>query len=108
MWEKNTITNMARRKYKLTGFAKFFIVMLFLAPIAYFAAVYINEGEEGLNAIFQGDDNTTTRTVTEKKDNDLRSLSLEEENQMLRDSIRRLNLEYNELKRQYRLLEDNQ
>ena len=35
------------KKYKTTGFARFFIVMIFLAPLAYIGASYYN-GEDGL------------------------------------------------------------
>lgn len=38
---------MARSKLKLTGFARFFFVMLILAPLAYIGASYAN-GEDGL------------------------------------------------------------
>jgi len=35
------------KKYKITGFARFVIVMLFIAPIAFLAASYYN-GEDGI------------------------------------------------------------
>jgi hypothetical protein len=38
------------RKLKLTGFARFFILMLILAPIAYIIASYAN-GEDGVQNI---------------------------------------------------------
>jgi len=41
---------MARKKYKLTGFTRFFVVMLFLAPIAYIGASYYN-GQDGIENI---------------------------------------------------------
>jgi hypothetical protein len=41
---------MPRRKFKLTGFARFFIAMLFLAPLAYIGASYYN-GEDGVENI---------------------------------------------------------
>lgn len=93
---------MARKKYKLTGFAKFFVVMLFLAPIAYFSAVYINEGESGINSIF--DQNSDKSKITVEQPTSKQALT--KENELLRDSIRTLNLEYQELKRQYRELEN--
>ena len=94
---------MARKKYKLTGFARFFIVMLFLVPIAFLTATYINQGEEGLNDLFNGGNNdgkskVNVVSVQSKK-------ALQEENAVLKDSIRQLNLDYQELKREYRLLE---
>lgn len=94
---------MARKKYKLTGFAKFFIVMLFLAPIAYFTAVYINEGESGINSIFDQDSDRSEISIERPTSKQ----ALEKENELLRDSIRTLNLDYRELKRQYRELEQS-
>ena len=95
---------MARKKYKLTGFARFFLVMLFLVPVAFLTATYINQGEEGLNSLFGGDNggksDVKVVNVQSKK-------ALQEENAMLKDSIRQLNLDYQELKRQYRLLEQS-
>jgi hypothetical protein len=38
------------RKLKLTGFARFFLLMLILAPIAYIIASYAN-GEDGIQNI---------------------------------------------------------
>jgi len=35
------------KKYKVTGFARFVIVMLFIAPVAFLAASYFN-GEDGM------------------------------------------------------------
>lgn len=93
---------MARKKYKLTGFARFFIVMLVLAPIAYFTAIYINEGEGGINSLFDGN---AKKSKTEVVNTSMSKAELEAENQTLKDSIRSLNLQYQELKRQYRLLE---
>lgn len=92
---------MAKKKYQLTGFAKFFIVMLFLIPIAYFSAVYINEGEDGINSIFDQDADRSEISVEKPTSKQ----ALEKENEVLRDSIRTLNLNYQELKRQYRALE---
>ncbi len=41
---------MARRRLKLTGFARFLIVMLFLVPVAYLGAAYYN-GQDGIQNI---------------------------------------------------------
>ena len=38
------------KKFKLTGFARFFIIMLILAPAAYIGASYAN-GEDGIENI---------------------------------------------------------
>ncbi|MDX1479234.1 MAG: hypothetical protein R3301_16075 [Saprospiraceae bacterium] len=39
-----------RRKYKMTGCARFFIAMIILAPLAYLGAAYYN-GEDGIENI---------------------------------------------------------
>jgi hypothetical protein len=39
-----------RRRLRLTGFARFFIVMMFVIPLAYFGASYYR-GEDGLQNI---------------------------------------------------------
>jgi len=110
---------MPRRKYKLTGFARFFIVMLFLAPIAYLVASYIN-GEDGVHNIreFFGDEQTTTttNTTTEESGSDepkesTSGLNTKDRDELestiydLRDSLRAKDLEIYELRRQIRLLE---
>ena len=107
---------MPRRKYKLTGFARFFIVMLFLAPIAYLAASYIN-GEDGVTNIreFFGGEKTTTTTngrdnASEPEEsatglNAMDRAELESTIYDLRDSLRAKDLEIYELRRQVRLLE---
>lgn len=52
-----------RRRLKLTGFARFFIVMLFLVPVAYLAAAYYN-GQDGIQNIkhFLGIDQNRPQT----------------------------------------------
>jgi len=39
-----------RKKYKLTGFARFFIFMLFFAPLSYIGVSYY-QGENGLEKV---------------------------------------------------------
>ncbi len=41
---------MSTKKFKLTGFARFFIAMLFIAPMAYLGASYYN-GQDGIENI---------------------------------------------------------
>jgi len=47
---------MAKSKFKMTGFARFFIVMLILAPLAYIGASYANgeDGVENFKNLFKG------------------------------------------------------
>ena len=59
------------KKYKLTGFSRFLVVMLFLVPGAYIGASYYN-GEDGIQNIKdlvgidseQGSNSTSTSTST--------------------------------------------
>ncbi|NRB62480.1 MAG: hypothetical protein HRU40_05515 [Saprospiraceae bacterium] len=103
---------MARRKYKLTGFARFFIVMLFLAPVAYLAASYIN-GEDGVAKIQEllnwenektAAEKTTTLPSTTSGTEKLSAKDLEEMVFALKDSLREKNIEIHELRRQIRIL----
>ncbi|MDX1409175.1 MAG: hypothetical protein R3330_13605 [Saprospiraceae bacterium] len=65
-----------RRKYKMTGCARFFIAMIILAPLAYLGAAYYN-GENGIEniknflGIGQAADNADSETYTGTAD-DLR------------------------------------
>lgn len=55
------------RKAKLTGFSRFLIVMLFVAPMAYIGASYYN-GEDGVQKIKELlNINTTSTTNSEKE-----------------------------------------
>lgn len=56
------------KKYKLTGFSRFLVVMLFLVPGAYIGASYYN-GEDGIQNIkellgLDKSENTTVTTTT--------------------------------------------
>lgn len=61
---------MARKKFKMTGFARFFIVLLILAPLAYIGASYYNneDGIENFKNLFKGKvsngSNSSTSTDT--------------------------------------------
>lgn len=106
---------MARRK--LTGFARFFIVMLFVVPLAYIGASYYNGQDPFKNA---GDllnkfrsSTTTTETAPENttsvpsgeidlqiKNLEERIKELEQENTELRAQIRQMDVQIKELHRQ--------
>ena len=47
---------MARKKFKLTGFARFLLVMIVLAPLAFIGASFYNgeDGIENLKNLFKG------------------------------------------------------
>jgi hypothetical protein len=53
---------MARKKMKLTGFARFLLVMVVLAPLAFIGASYYNgeDGLENLKNLFKGKFNSNS------------------------------------------------
>lgn len=69
---------MATRRLKLTGFARFFIVMLFLVPVAYLAAAYYN-GQDGIQNIknLLGLDKKEVRTERVQQENEATSVESE-------------------------------
>lgn len=88
---------MARRKLRLTAFARFLIVMVFLAPLAYMGASYYN-GEDGFENLkrllgFESSEKveTTTKVDNNKRNDSKSTISFEElrrENEILKDSVR--------------------
>jgi hypothetical protein len=119
---------MATRKLKLTGFARFFIVMLFLVPIAYLGAAYYNgqDGIQNIKNLFGIDQkkpateqvavNQNPQTVAEDSaisntnrggsvdsrridQLELRMNQLERENARLKEQIRQQDLKIKELQR---------
>jgi hypothetical protein len=103
-------------KTKMTGFARFFILMLFVVPIAYIGASYYN-GQDGIQNIknLLGIESSTSGNAAESKSDDGFSLfskkgdkgleALKTENADLKEIIREQDLEIAELKRQIRLLQ---
>ncbi len=100
------------RRLKLTGFARFFILLVILAPVSYIIASYAN-GEDGvenlkrllgINAKIEqpatSKDNGGTVFISKAQ----RIASLEKEIAILQDSLEAKDLEIAELKRQMRLL----
>lgn len=100
-----------KRRFRLTGFARFFFVMLFIVPLAYFGAAYYN-GEDGLQnlknllGIDKGNTTVETKRNTAPSSNDYKNASdadwqelerrvetLEKENRDLKVKIRDLDLE---------------
>ena len=57
---------MARKKFKLTGFARFLLVMVVLAPLAFIGASFYNgeDGIENLKQLFKGNFNFEKKEVT--------------------------------------------
>ncbi len=88
---------MARRKLRLTAFARFFIVMLFLAPAAYIGASYYNgeDGIENIKKLFGFEQSTSSDSNSQSKNrrsnNSKKTVNyedLKEENEVLKDSLR--------------------
>jgi len=113
------------KKYKLTGFSRFVVVMLFLVPTAYIGASYYN-GEDGIqnlkNLLGIGSETSSTSTTTpttyvdtdEELPSDVKMLqeeltdlrrrieAMERENKELKDQIFDKNEEIVELQRKLR------
>ena len=56
-----------RKKYKITGFARLLIFMIFFAPLAYIGASYYN-GEDGIGKIKSLFEKNEGRSVQEQID----------------------------------------
>ncbi|TAK46042.1 MAG: hypothetical protein EPO28_02945 [Saprospiraceae bacterium] len=112
---------MSKRPVRITGFTRFFIVMLFVIPLAYLGASYYN-GQDGLQNIenFLGIEQKNgsnpasaggRKTVSQSPSNNLESL--EAENRQLREEldfktkkVKALYLENEQLKRKVQSLEE--
>lgn len=102
---------MSRKKYKATGCARFFVVMLILIPVAYFGAKMIRGGEgvpvidNFIENIFSPSDDGKTASPNQSRSSDqatqdklIRSLQgqvddLRDENESLKKEIERLKTE---------------
>ncbi len=99
------------KKFKLTGFARLFIFLIFLAPIAYIGASYYNgeDGIENIKNLFgigeekveQTDtaDNTPTKEVSNEFING-KIERLESDNEKLEQENNKLHLEIESLKKE--------
>ncbi len=99
---------MPRSKFKLTGFARFFIAMLFIAPLAYIGASYYN-GEDGLENIKNlfkigesesTDSSTKPMDAVETSDKTKSEQDLIEEKQRLEEEIKKKNDQIEKLNKQ--------
>ena len=84
------------KKYKMTGCARIFIILIILGPLAYLGASYFN-GEDGLSnikSLFQSDDSPANddrkKSTTDLQDQIDR---LEKDVKFYTDEIRRLERE---------------
>jgi hypothetical protein len=99
----------------MTGFARFFILMLFVVPLAYIGASYYNgqDGIQNIKNLFSGKTVETTTGENSSSEGGGFSLfggskkeleALKSENAELKEMIRERDLEIQELKRELRLL----
>ncbi|MBK9012595.1 MAG: hypothetical protein IPM82_00055 [Saprospiraceae bacterium] len=88
---------MSKRPIRVTGFARFFIVMLFVAPLAYIGASYYN-GEDGIAKIKGllnvGQTSTSTKEEQPASDSEVIQVknspsnkALEVENEKLKEEL---------------------
>lgn len=100
------------RKLKLTGFARFFLLLLILTPIAYILASYVN-GEDGLRNIKRligieeqaGQEPEAGKEETTVLPGEVPAVeSLQYQIQALKDSLKAKDLQVQELKREIRIL----
>lgn len=68
-----------KNKYKITGFARLLVFMIFFAPIAYIGASYY-QGEDGIakiKSLINGDDNDTIEIRISKKKEEIKKLEVQ-------------------------------
>jgi TolA-binding protein len=127
---------MAKTKFKMTGFARFFFAMLILAPLAYIGASYANgeDGIENFKNLFKGKismgtgnnqeesdtQNETTKTVEipspnsqssstnqeDLKEKDEKINELTQNNQQLQEALDQKTKELEEVKAQLKAIKD--
>jgi len=79
-----------KKKYKLTGFSRLLVFMIFFAPLAYLGASYI-QGEDGvakLKSILNKETSTTIQSQIDSKNTELKKL--EKKIEILKRDIKRL------------------
>ena len=76
------------RKYKSTGCARIFFVLIIVAPIAFFVASYIN-GSDPIATIkgWFGGDEATTSTITQAKEDNSSTAELSEQIERLQKDV---------------------
>lgn len=106
---------MARKKFKMTGFARFFLVMLILAPASYIGASYANgeDGIENFKNLFSGlfndspSETESTKQMEKVPENsgsdtasakDAKIQELQERNEVLKESLEQKTKEVEDLK----------
>jgi len=79
-----------RNKYKITGFARLLIFMIFFAPLAYIGASYY-QGEDGIEkikSIFNKTENNSSESQISKKKAEI--IELESKLEELKKDLKRL------------------
>jgi len=79
-----------RNKYKITGFARLLIFMIFFAPLAYIGASYY-QGEDGIEKIkslFTQTDNSSTESQISRKKAEIKKQEIKLEE--LKKDLKRL------------------
>ena len=73
---------MARRRLRITGFARFLFAMIFIVPAAYIGASYINgeDGIENIKELVGLNETNSTQTIEEAPTNPRPSNTQEETN----------------------------
>ena len=81
-----------QRKLRITGFARFILVMIIAAPLAYMAASYYNgeDGIENLKRLFGVGQDTTEERFVPGQQEDVRGMDEDQMRQELEAQQRRL------------------
>ena len=99
------------RKPRITGFARFLIALIIIAPLAYLGASFAN-GEDGVQniknmlGIGDGSSSTTTRSVTPSDNQGEEIADLEKEIKRLQKENRKLKDELNEREEEIEALKE--
>jgi len=99
------------RKPRITGFARFIIALVFIAPLAYLGASYAN-GEDGFQniknmlGIGDGSSTTNTRSASSSDDSSEEIADLEKEIKRLKKENRKLKDELNEREEEIEALKE--
>ena len=99
------------RKPRITGFARFLIALVFIAPLAYLGASYAN-GEDGVEniknmlGIGDGSSSTTTPRASSSADQGEEIADLEKEIKRLQKENRKLKDELNEREEEIEALKE--
>ena len=83
------------KKYKMTGCARLFLILIIVTPLAYFGASYFN-GEDGLakiKSLFQSDERPAQRNTADVADLEQQLNRLEKDVKFYETEVTRLKQE---------------